>query len=123
MSDLGKWKQADAIALCERIEKVCPEYGCHVALTGGLLYKPGLRKDADILFYRIRQVPQIDVDGLMAALIGIGIQPGDDFGWCLKATYEGKPIDFFFPEREGDEYPTADEGDAEVAAFLSEVVF
>lgn len=109
LSEASKWTQAEAVALCELIEAVCPSYGCHVALTGGLLYKHGPRKDADILFYRIRQVDEIDVDGLMAALADLGIVAGDDFGWCFKASYRGKQIDFFFPERAGDEYPSADE--------------
>lgn len=114
------WTQAEALALCERIEAGCPPYGCHVALTGGLLYKEGARKDADILFYRIRQSPEIDVDGLMSALASLGIEAGDDFGWCFKASYAGKPIDFFFPEREGDEYPATD---VEETTLDLEVVF
>lgn len=101
----ARWTQQAAIALCRQIEDVCPPFGCHVALTGGALYKDGERKDADILFYRIRQTPEIDVVGLMGALEGIGIIPGKDYGWCHKAAYEGRPIDFFFPERAGDEYP------------------
>jgi len=106
------WTQAEATELCRAIEAVCPAYGCHVALTGGLLYKDGLRKDADILFYRIRQVEEIDVSGLMAALVDdCKIEPGEDFGWCYKATWRGKPIDFFFPEREGDEYPGGSDAD------------
>jgi hypothetical protein len=120
-----KWTQAEAIALCERIEAVCPDHGCHVALTGGLLYKSGARKDADILFYRIRQVEEIDVDGLMDALADLGIERGDDFGWCFKATWQGKPIDFFFPERPGGgDYPGADEQAAPRAAepaFLDDI--
>lgn len=95
------WTQQQAIDLCRKIEAVAPKYGCHVALTGGTLYKDGERKDADILLYRIRQVEWIDVDGLMLALTEIGVTPGRDFGWCHKATYEGRNIDFFFPEREG----------------------
>lgn len=39
------WTQAEAIALCRKIEDVCPAFGCHVALTGGVLYKLGERKD------------------------------------------------------------------------------
>lgn len=99
------WTQDQAIALCRKIEDICPQYGCHVALTGGTLYRDGPRKDADILFYRIRQVPEIDVEGLLAALTQIGVTPGPDHGWCHKATYEGRSIDFFFPERPGLEYP------------------
>jgi hypothetical protein len=100
-----KWTQTQAIDLCRAIEAVAPRYGCHVALTGGTLYHFGERKDADILFYRIRQVYEIDVDGLMDALREIGIEPGQDFGWCYKATYKGRAIDFFFPERSGVDAP------------------
>lgn len=94
-----KWTQADAIELCRKIETFAPKYGCHVALTGGTLYHFGERKDVDILFYRIRQTPEIDVGGLMTALRDIGVTPGEDFGWCYKATLDGRDIDFFFPER------------------------
>ncbi len=83
-----KWTQEQAIELCRKIEVLAPKYGCHVALTGGTLYHFGERKDADILFYRIRQVDEIDVDGLMGALGTIGVIPGEDFGWCHKATYD-----------------------------------
>src|ERR1035437_5571090 len=58
----GQWTQTEAIELCVKVEAICPKYGCHVALTGGLLYKQGKRKDCDLLFYRIRQVEQIDFD-------------------------------------------------------------
>lgn len=105
------WTTAAAIALCREIEAVCPDFGAHVALTGGLLYKDGARKDADILFYRIRQKPSINTDGLFDALEDLGCIIGEDFGWCVKANYLGKPIDFFFPEREGDEYPQINAAD------------
>ena len=94
-----KWTQQQAINLCRLIETVAPDFGCHVALTGGALYKDGERKDADILLYRIRQVEKIDVAGLMEELKKLGVEPGIDYGWVFKATYEGKAIDFFFPER------------------------
>lgn len=103
------WTLADAVALCILLEAVAPHYGAHVALTGGTLYKPGPRKDADILIYRIRQVEFVDVDGLMEAFRAIGVEPGEDYGWVYKATYQDKPIDFFFPEREGQQqYPASD---------------
>lgn len=99
---MSGWTQYSAVELCRRIEVICPRFGCHVALTGGTLYKDGERKDADILFYRIRQVTKIDVWGLMAALATqLDVVLGDDFGWCFKATHEGRAIDFFFPERHG----------------------
>lgn len=100
LEEMMPWTQAQAVKLCRMIEAIAPDYGCHCALTGGTLYKDGPRKDADILFYRIRQTPEIDVDGLMFALMErVGILPGKDHGWCYKATYEDRPIDFFFPER------------------------
>lgn len=102
----GAWTQPEAINLCLFIEDVCPKFGCHVALTGGLLYKTGQRKDADILFYRIREVEEIDLAGLFRALavLGIEVDPEhagsshEDDSWCVKANWHGKPIDFFFPE-------------------------
>lgn len=105
---MGVWTQQEAIALCGKIEAVCPAFGCHVALTGGLLYKDGKRKDADILFYRIRQVDEIDIDGLFEALSEIGVKLDRGFGWCFKATFDGKPIDCFFPEEQGGEYEAPD---------------
>lgn len=102
---LAGWTQADAVALCRQIEAICPDYGCHVALTGGCLYKDGERKDLDVLFYRIRQTPNIDHEGLFAALSNIGMERTRGFGWCVKATYEGRSIDCFFPEGDGDYDP------------------
>lgn len=60
------WKQERAIKLARLVAGGCQIYGCHVALTGGCLYKDGDRKDCDLIFYRIRQVDEIDRDGLFA---------------------------------------------------------
>lgn len=100
----GPWVTADAIALCKSVEAICPAYGCHVALTGGLLYKDGPRKDCDLLFYRIRQSAEIDRDGLFLALDDIGLSLTGGFGWCHKAAWQGKPLDLFFPDEEGGWY-------------------
>ncbi len=98
------WTQSEAVELCRVIESICPPYGCHVALTGGALYKDGPRKDADILFYRVRQVDQIDIPGLFESLAGIGVIKQSGFGWCHKAEWRGKAIDIFFPEEVEGEY-------------------
>ena len=98
------WTQADAIKLCIEIEAICPKFGCHVALTGGALYKQGERKDLDILFYRIRQWDQIDMDGLWQALEIIGIKQVSGFGWCYKCEINGRKIDAFFPEEQCGKY-------------------
>jgi len=92
------WSQAEAIELCRIVEEVAPDFGCHVALTGGLLYKAGRRKDADLLFYCIRQVDEIDIGGLLTALADLGFDIGPARGWVRKAHFEGKPVDLFFPE-------------------------
>lgn len=115
------WTQAEAIALCRQIEAICPDYGCHVALTGGLLYKAGPRKDADILFYRIRQTAEIDESGLFAALAMIGVERVSGFGWCHKATFNGKPIDCFFPEADDGEYEPGETADMIPADYLDGV--
>ena len=96
----AKWTQSEAIALCVKIEAICPKFGAHVALSGGCLYKDGPRKDADIIIYRIRQAPRIDFDGLFAMLQTIGVVKLSGFGFCHKAIYQGKLIDFLSPEEE-----------------------
>lgn len=98
------WNLSEAIELCKKIELACPQFGCHVALTGGVLYKEGARKDLDILFYRIRQVEQINIDGLIQELGAIGLSEFSGFGWCRKAKLDGKKIDLLFPEEQGGEY-------------------
>lgn len=98
------WTQAEAIALCEQIEKVCPQAGCHVALTGGCLYKSQIgapRKDLDILFYRVRQVERIDRDLLFELLNTLGIHQLPNAitnGWIVKCKHSGRNVDVFFPE-------------------------
>lgn len=98
------WNLREAVELCRLVETVAPVFGCHVALTGGTLYKDGERKDCDILFYRIRQVPHIDTGGLFIALENHGLRVIADHGWCVKARYKGKPVDCFFPDDDGS-YP------------------
>jgi hypothetical protein len=90
-----------AVNICAIIELISPQFGCHVALTGGCLYKDGERKDLDILFYRIRQKKEIDYDGLFSALSKIGFKKPEGFGWLFKSEYFGCPVDMFFPEEVG----------------------
>ena len=87
---MNHWNTIEAIDLCRRIETVCPLAGCHVALTGGTLYKEGPRKDLDILFYRIRQEKQIKMDILWNLLEALNIKKSSGFGWCYKAKFGDK---------------------------------
>lgn len=104
------WTQRDAIELCVKLEAVAPKFGCHVALTGGCLYYGSL-KDCDVILYRIRQCPEIDFKGLFGAFAEIGVSKDSGFGFCHKATYEGKAIDFLLPEEDEGEYPAVDPAD------------
>lgn len=98
LSLITPWTLDDALQLVRQIEDVAPLAGCHVALTGGVLYKPGARKDLDLLFYRIRQVEAIDYDVLFSQLDQLGVRVTNRYGWVSKAEYEGRQIDLFFPE-------------------------
>ncbi len=92
------WNRLLADEMCREIEAVCPKFGCHVALTGGLLYKDGHPKDCDILLYRIRQAPEIDLNGLWEALKPNAFIKLKGWGWCYKCTWRGLPVDVFDPE-------------------------
>lgn len=102
------WNIETARALAQRVEEIAPNFGCHVALTGGCLYKEGLRKDCDLIFYRIRQVSEIDLDGLVTALDAIGVRLYHPLTqerlWCYKAYYHvpddrlSYSLDLLFPE-------------------------
>lgn len=102
---MTQWTREQGNALCAAVETIAPSYGAHVALTGGLLYKEGKRKDADLLFYCIRQVDKIDEEGLLAALESIGLTVVKQHGWVRKAKWMGLDVDLFFPEA----YPASSE--------------
>lgn len=108
---MSKWTQEKAIALCRLLEGIAPQFGAHIGLTGGTLYKDGLRKDCDIILYRIRQVDFIDADGFFEAAKAIGVTKLGGFGWVHKAEWNGLPIDFFFPEEDGAYPVSADDAD------------
>lgn len=117
------WTRDMALDLCRIIERIAPQFGAHVGLTGGLLYKDGRRKDCDVLIYRIRQADTIDHEGLFDALAAEGIQKTGGFGWCHKAEWHGLPIDIFFPEetQDGDyEGFDAEAHEAEMAVLNTE---
>ena len=105
-----QWTLDEAVTLCKRVELVCPVADCHVALTGGVLYKEGPRKDLDLLFYRVRQSAKIDMDLLWPLLEkGANIKKVSGFGWCYKCTHNGKSIDCFFPEEQNGTYHKPEE--------------
>lgn len=95
------WTQAEAIKLARRVEELAPMYGCHVALTGGCLYKDGQRKDLDLLFYpNNNEWPNIEA--LFESLernLNIKLadkRPLSEEHWFYKADFHGRTIDCFF---------------------------
>jgi hypothetical protein len=114
------WSQLEAIDLATQLEEIAPEFGAHVALTGGCLYRDGRRKDVDILFYRIRQVKEIDEPGLLLALQErLHMVKLERYGWVQKMILEGKHIDLFFPESKNNhQFPMRD-GDTRNAHYFS----
>ncbi len=98
---MKQWTLEQALELCRLIEEIAPRFGAHVALTGGVLYKDGPRKDLDLVFYRIRQTEQIDIAGLIFQLerdLEIQADTGLMHEWIVKATFRERKIDLFFPE-------------------------
>jgi hypothetical protein len=116
------WTLEQAVALCTAIQNLPSEkFGCHPALTGGLLYKVPPRKDCDIVIYQRGDVGgvrmPIDWSGLWLALMDIGLLLVKDYGYVKKCTYYGKTVDVFDPTLEGGDYAAAEP--AEVVAEVS----
>ncbi len=88
-----------AVALCAALYKVLEPEGYYPALTGGLLYKEGNRKDIDIVIYRNRQKIQgfevVDIANLLAK---VHLNITDSFGFVTKAEWHGFIVDIFNPE-------------------------
>ena len=111
-ADALEWlTQVSARNLCVKIEAMCVPHGFHVALTGGCLYKTGLRKDIDLVFYSVRQDRRplqdrrVALEGEMVS--GLGFLLGPCFGWLTKMTAPtGHSVDLLYPEYEqGGTYP------------------
>ena len=92
-----RWTLKLARDLCKRLELVVPNYGAHVALTGGVLYREGPRKDCDIVLYRHggRQLP-IDREGLLAVFKLAGMVSVRTDGRVWKMLWDGRQVDFLF---------------------------
>ena len=89
-------KQDEAIELCKiihrKIENIYP------ALTGGLLYKEGNRKDIDIVLYRNRQQEKFEICDIEKQLEECGLYSFQHFGFVTKAKWRGLVVDLFNPE-------------------------
>lgn len=104
-------KQLDGIEVCKAMYDAISESGYFPALTGGMLYKDGERKDCDIVIYRHRQkVDHFEMQEIEPLLKRVGFSDFKYFGFVTKAKYKGFDVDLFNPETIGDdtydEWPT-----------------
>ncbi|AUR81387.1 hypothetical protein NVP1072O_41 [Vibrio phage 1.072.O._10N.286.48.A12] len=100
----------EAIELCELLYVEMSSHGFYPALTGGLLYKPGRRKDIDIVIFRNRQsVSHFEMEELTPLLEKCGVKIINTYGFVTKAEWKGYTVDLFNPETEinldNEEYP------------------
>lgn len=115
-----EWTLQEGVALCTAIQNLPSQnFHCHPALTGGLLYREGPRKDCDIVIYQRGDVDgkrePIDWIGLWFALEQIGLCLINDFGYVKKCRYHGKQVDIFDPTDENSEYGAQAEPDPDLA--------
>jgi len=115
----GMWISAQAFDLCRFLEAICVRFGCHVGLTGGLLYKHGPRKDCDVVVYRAGLADptverpsfheEVDRSAMIAALETGGLVLVKEYTRVVKFLADGRPLDLIFPECDGAYEPETEE--------------
>ena len=95
--------QQDGINLCKILYDKLSPLGFYPALTGGLVYKDGPRKDIDIVIFRNRQNhDSFETTQIFHILASVGVKITGWFGFVTKAEWNGFTIDLFNPETEYD---------------------
>lgn len=95
------WLQIEGIALCVELEAYAAQNNCHVALTGGLLYNVGPRKDCDIVVYRRglfkgeKELPEFNRTQIETDFANV-LTIHESFTRVTKASFKGKPVDILF---------------------------
>lgn len=94
---------SDGIELCKILYSRLSKVGIFPALTGGLLYKEGNRKDIDIVLYRHRQdLAHFETIEFSELLEECGLYDIKTFGFVTKAKWRGLVVDLFNPETSED---------------------
>lgn len=94
------WTFENAKSVVQLAEIAASKVGAHVALTGGVLYKTGPRKDLDLVFYPDGTVVNFSREEVLQELKSHDFEILLDKGRVVKAFFPGGPgkIDLFFPE-------------------------
>lgn len=91
--------QNSGIELCRILHENLKPEGFFPALTGGLLYKDGERKDIDIVIYRHRQDRcKFEMQEIEKQLEKCGLYEFEFYGFVTKAKWRGIVVDLFNPE-------------------------
>lgn len=90
--------RSQGIELCKIIYEKLSVKGYFPALTGGLIYKEGNRKDIDIVIYRNREMPSFEISDIHGLLVDCGLKDLKHFGFVTKADWNGVVVDLFNPE-------------------------
>jgi hypothetical protein len=110
IKNIKKCTISDGINLCKLMQKELDEIGLFPALTGGLIYKDGQRKDIDIVIYRHRQKLRFfETIDIKKQLESIGIEITGFYGFVTKAKWNGFIVDIFNPETTKDDLTYGDE--------------
>lgn len=92
-------KKEDAERLCKKLFEVLYGEGYYPALTGGLLYREGSRKDIDIVIFRNRQtVTHFEMENIENLLTECGLSEFQYFGFVTKCKLGDLNVDLFNPE-------------------------
>lgn len=103
-------KLEDGVDICRCMYLALNGHGYFPALTGGLLYKDGVRKDCDIVVYRHRQdIKHFEMVDIGPLLRSIGFSDFKYYGFVTKAKFKGFDVDLFNPECAEGEYPPSDD--------------
>lgn len=96
------WTTEQGIALCQTLEPYALQDNAHVALTGGLLYREGPRKDCDVVIYRRglykgeKELPEFDRPKFLESIKHLLHVEADYLRVTKCKTFHGKPVDLIF---------------------------
>lgn len=111
---------SNAIRICTILYKLLEPYHVFPALTGGTLYKQGIRKDLDIILYKGSNGGELDAKTMLDKHVPIlnnvgtsletllrneGFDGMTDYGRVIKCKYGDTAIDLIMPEAPEGTYP------------------